>query len=209
MDIIKDILSEEEVLDMDVDTLSKLFKIFNMNMKQTLSEYADNQDSNKAVVAKINESFGDDLTKSTFHFKVKGKDIQGMLRDGSLRNLPTLAYNHEIDLGEFIEALDWLSANEHYLTAQMPARSKDEYEAALKAVTIFQHDSTLHHDHDLPTLLTVYKEVLFCPTREKPQTTGIRYLAANKDSWRMQKRAAEYLKYCIDNGISAINAREC
>lgn len=46
MDIIQDILSESEVLDMPMETLSAFVRLFNVNMNQKVEEYMSMPDAN-------------------------------------------------------------------------------------------------------------------------------------------------------------------
>lgn len=209
MEVVTDILSEREILDMPAETLSAFAKVMNTNMKAQIAEYMSKPDSDPAVRDKLYDCAGEDITGSTFHLRVKDSALQDMLRQGSLKNLPMLAYHKEIDLNEFIEKLEWLAENEGNIRATLPSRDKNDYNAALELITFFQNNPEAHHDHDLPMLMKVFKSALFCPMREKPQNTGIRSLSANKNYWKMQLKAAKYLRYCLDNNVSYANAREC
>ena len=74
MDIIQDILSESEVLDMPMETLSAFVRLFNVNMNQKVEEYMSMPDANPDVVEKLSMCVGDFVTESTFHLKVKDSD---------------------------------------------------------------------------------------------------------------------------------------
>lgn len=209
MDIIQDILSESEVLDMPMETLSAFVRLFNVNMNQKVEEYMSMPDANPDVVEKLSMCVGDFVTESTFHLKVKDRDTKSLLMKNNMRDLPMLVYANDVDIDEFISELKWLSQNEDRLHATLPTRTGDMYKEALKAVTVFQKDKSFVHPHDLVHIMTMYHSTLFCPPHAKPQSTGMRSLSLNKNRWKMQLRAAEYLKYCMENGISPDVAREC
>lgn len=209
MDIIQDMLSESEVLDMPMETLSAFVRLFNVNMNQKVEEYMSMPDANPDVVEKLSMCVGDFVTESTFHLKVKDRDTKSLLMKNNMRDLPMLVYANDVDIDEFISELKWLSQNEDRLHATLPTRTGDMYKEALKAVTIFQKDKSFAHPHDLVHIMTMYRSTLFCPPHAKPQSTGMRSLSLNKNRWKMQLRAAEYLKYCMENGISPDVAREC
>ena len=209
MDIIQDILSESEVLDMPMVTLSAFVRLFNVNMNQKVEEYMNTPTANSEVVEKLSMCVGDFVTESTFHLKVKDRNTKAILMQNNMRDLPTLVYTHEVDVDDFISELKWLSANEDRLHATLPTRTSDMYKDALKAITDFQKDSSYAHPHDLVHIMKMYRSTLFCPPHAKPQSTGMRSLSLNKNRWKMQLRAAEYLKYCMENGISPDVAREC
>lgn len=209
MDIIQDILSESEVLDMPMETLSAFVRLFNVNMNQKVEEYTSMPDANPDVVEKLSMCVGDFVTESTFHLKVKDRDTKSLLMKNNMRDLPMLVYANDVDIDEFISELKWLSQNEDRLHATLPTRTGDMYKEALKAVTVFQKDKSFVHPHDLVRIMTMYRSTLFCPPHAKPQSTGMRSLSLNKNRWKMQLRAAEYLKYCMENGISPDVAREC
>lgn len=209
MDIIQDILSESEVLDMPMVTLSAFIRLFNVNMNQKVEEYMNTPTVNPEVVEKLSMCVGDFVTESTFHLKVKDRNTKAILMQNNMRDLPTLVYTHEVDVDDFISELKWLSANEDRLHATLPTRTSDMYKDALKAITDFQKDSSYAHPHDLVHIMKMYRSTLFCPPHAKPQSTGMRSLSLNKNRWKMQLRAAEYLKYCMENGISPDVAREC
>lgn len=209
MDIIQDILSESEVLDMPMATLSAFVRLFNVNMNQKVEEYMNAPTANPEVVEKLSMCVGDFVTESTFHLKVKDRNTKAILMQNNMRDLPTLVYTHEVDVDDFILELKWLSANEDRLHATLPTRTSDMYKDALKAITDFQKDGSYAHPHDLVHIMKMYRSTLFCPPHAKPQSTGMRSLSLNKNRWKMQLRAAEYLKYCMENGISPDVAREC
>lgn len=209
MDIIQDILSESEVLDMPMATLSAFVRLFNVNMNQKVEEYMNTPTANPEVVEKLSMCVGDFVTESTFHLKVKDRNTKAILMQNNMRDLPTLVYTHEVDVDDFILELKWLSANEDRLHATLPTRTSDMYKDALKAITDFQKDGSYAHPHDLVHIMKMYRSTLFCPPHAKPQSTGMRSLSLNKNRWKMQLRAAEYLKYCMENGISPDVAREC
>lgn len=209
MDIIQDILSESEVLDMPMVTLSAFVRLFNVNMNQKVEEYMNTPTASPEVVEKLSMCVGDFVTESTFHLKVKDRNTKAILMQNNMRDLPTLVYTHEVDVDDFISELKWLSANEDRLHATLPTRTSDMYKDALKAITDFQKDSSYAHPHDLVHIMKMYRSTLFCPPHAKPQSTGMRSLSLNKNRWKMQLRAAEYLKYCMENGISPDVAREC
>ena len=209
MDIIQDILSESEVLDMPMVTLSAFVRLFNVNMNQKVEEYMNTPTVNPEVVEKLSMCVGDFVTESTFHLKVKDRNTKAILMQNNMRDLPTLVYTHEVDVDDFILELKWLSANEDRLHATLPMRTSDMYKDALKAITDFQKDGSYAHPHDLVHIMKMYRSTLFCPPHAKPQSTGMRSLSLNKNRWKMQLRAAEYLKYCMENGISPDVAREC
>lgn len=209
MDIIQDILSESEVLDMPMATLSAFVRLFNVNMNQKVEEYMSTPTASPEVVEKLSMCVGDFVTESTFHLKVKDRNTKAILMQNNMRDLPTLVYTHEVDVDDFILELKWLSANEDRLHATLPTRTSDMYKGALKAITDFQKDGSYAHPHDLVHIMKMYRSTLFCPPHAKPQSTGMRSLSLNKNRWKMQLRAAEYLKYCMENGISPDVAREC
>lgn len=209
MDIIQDILSESEVLDMPMATLSAFVRLFNVNMNQKVEEYMSTPTASPEVVEKLSMCVGDFVTESTFHLKVKDRNTKAILMQNNMRDLPTLVYTHEVDVDDFILELKWLSANEDRLHATLPTRTSDMYKDALKAITDFQKDGSYAHPHDLVHIMKMYRSTLFCPPHAKPQSTGMRSLSLNKNRWKMQLRAAEYLKYCMENGISPDVAREC
>ena len=209
MDIIQDILSESEALDMPMVTLSAFVRLFNVNMHQKVEEYINTPTANPDVVEKLSMCVGDFVTESTFHLKVKDRDTKALLMKNNMRDLPTLVYTHEVDVDDLISELKWLSANEDRLHATLPTRTSDMYKDALKAITDFQKDGSYAHPHDLVHIMKMYRSTLFCPPHAKPQSTGMRSLSLNKNRWKMQLRAAEYLKYCMENGISPDVAREC
>lgn len=209
MDIIQDILSESEALNMPMNTLSAFVRLFNVNMNQKVEEYMSTPDANPEVVEKLSMCVGDLVTESTFHLKVKDRDTKALLMKNNMRDLPVLVYTHEVDVDDFITELKWLSANEDRLRATLPTRTGDMYKDALKEITAFQKDKSYDHPHDLVHIMKMYRSTLFCPPHAKPQSTGMRSLSLNKNRWKMQLRAAEYLKYCMENGISPDVAREC
>lgn len=209
MDIIQDILSESEVLDMPMATLSAFIRLFNVNMNQKVEEYMSTPTASPEVVEKLSMCVGDFVTESTFHLKVKDRNTKAILMQNNMRDLPTLVYTHEVDVDDFILELKWLSANEDRLHATLPTRTSDMYKDALKAITDFQKDGSYAHPHDLVHIMKMFRSTLFCPPHAKPQSTGMRSLSLNKNRWKMQLRAAEYLKYCVENGISPDVAREC
>ena len=209
MDVINEILSEEETMSMPEETLIAFSRVCNTDMKFQLASYLDNVDGLEEVKNKISKCIGDDVHRSTFHFKVKDEDIQALLRKANLKSLPVLAYNKEIDLDTLISKLEWLEDNEGSIRSELPTREKDDYKVAYEMICNFQRNPIYHHDHNIAELMRVFKDRLFCPPREKSTQTGIRSLSINKNFWKMQLKAAKYLKYCIDNNISYANAREC
>lgn len=209
MDIIQDILSESEALNMPMDTLSAFVRLFNVNMNQKVEEYMNTPDADPDVVEKLNMCVGDLVTESTFHLKVKDRDTKALLMKNNMRDLPVLVYTHEVNVDDFIAELKWLSDNEDRLRSTLPTRTGDMYKDALKAITDFQKNKSYDHPHDLVHIMKMYRSTLFCPPHAKPQSTGMRSLSLNKNRWKMQLRAAEYLKYCMENGISPDIAREC
>lgn len=209
MDVIEDIISEQEVFDMPEETLTLFSKLFNVNMTTSVEQYLCSPDARPEVVEKLNMCLGDAVLQTTFHLQVKDRNIRAMLIHNNMKDLPQLVYGHDIDVSEFIDQLTWLAENERNIRATLPARSSNLYKEALAAVTNFQKDRRFEHEHDLPALMKMYKQSLFCPAHEKPQNTGMRGLAMNKTRWKMQLKAAQYLKYCIENGISYDIAREC
>lgn len=209
MDIVPGILSEAEVISMPVETLYAFSRLFNTRMHMSVQDYMNAPDSNPEAVQKLEACLGEEADARVFHLKVRDKNIKTLLVQNNLRDLPELAYMNNLDLDEFIEQLQWLCDNESKLKATLPARTTDMYKEAMSLLKTYQSDQSIQHDHDLPGLLKAYKESLFCPRREKPRQTGMRSLAMNKARWKMQLRAAEYLRYCVKSGITADIAREC
>lgn len=209
MDIIPDILSEIEVLGMSQECLEALLQIFNTPACDSMVRYLENPEADKEVVDKLMDSVGDELLHRTFHLRVRDKGIQHMLYENNISALPMAAYRGEINLDDFIAELQWLDDHSKSIRATIPGRTKDMYDQAYKLIQAFQKDTTKFHDHQLPALLHMYKNTLFCPLREKPINTGMRNLSVNKQRWHIQLRAALYLKYCIDNNIPYEVAREC
>lgn len=209
MEIIEDILSEQEVLDMPEETLTSFSKLFNASMNNKVEEYLANPEASPEVVEKLNICLGDAILQNTFHLHVKDRKIKSLLLHNNMKDLPMLVYGHDIDVDEFIEQLEWLSDNEKNIRATLPARSAMTYRTVVDEISQFQEDKSVPHDHNLPVLLRMYKQSLFCPTHEKPQSTGMRGLSMNKSRWKMQLKAAIYLKYCVDNSIAYDIAREC
>lgn len=109
MDIIQDILSESEVLDMPMETLSAFVRLFNVNMNQKVEVYMSMPDANPDVVEKLSMCVGDFVTESTFHLKVKDRDTKSLLMKNNMRDLPMLVYANDVDIDEFISELKWLS----------------------------------------------------------------------------------------------------
>lgn len=209
MDVIEDILSEEEVINMSLDVLAPFYKVLNTGMKDEISQYIANPKSNMEAVEKLSKCFGNDVTKSTFHLRVRENDSYTKIRSLRLQDLPIMAYAGDIDLDEIINYYDWLEKNEENLQADISGRNRDDFNEALTAMRNYFESSHVEHEYDIPLIMTAYKETLFCPTREKERSTCVKGYVQNKQRWKMQKRAAEYLKYCIDNGISLTVAREC
>lgn len=209
MEVIEDILSENEVLDMSVETLAAFAKLFNTNMNKYVEDYINHPDANKDVVRKLVACIGDSVAMNTFHLQVKDKGVMSTLMQNNMRDLPILVYSNDIDIDEFITQLEWLTENEDRIRATLPARTSDMYKDALTRISKYQSLKDCHHDHDLVRLLKVYKQTLFCPSHEKPVNTGMRSLAMNKFRWKMQLKAALYLRHCLRNDISLDIAREC
>lgn len=209
MDVIEDILSEDEIMNMPIDVLSSFYRILNTGMKNEISQYIANPGSKMEVVEKLSKCFGNDVTKSTFHLRVKENDSYSKIKGLRLRDLPILAYAGDVDLEEIIQYYDWLEKNEDNLQADISGRNRDDFNSALSNMSNYFDATPGKHEHDIPLIMVAYKETLFCPTREKEKSTCVKGYVQNKQRWKMQKRAAEYLKYCIDNGISITVAREC
>ena len=208
MDVIKGFLSEQEVLDMPVQTLVAFSKTFSVNMKKYVSEYIDSPEANKDVVDKLSVTIGDDVAISTFHYIVHGKGIPKLLYETRLTNLAQLVQDNEIDLHEYIDTLNWLTENESKIKPEIAPRNKDNYAVALSAIKEFMTDKTVHHDHNIAELMVTYKDSLFCPKREKAHSTGMAKLVDNKKDRKLQLKAAEYHLCCQENNISPNIARE-
>lgn len=209
MDVVNAILSEEEVLDMPQETLSAFTAVFNSEMLRNVNDYMKRSDANPSVVNKLRECGSLALKGSVFSTQVTDKNIQQMVRKCDLRSLPDLAYNHEVDLNEVIDALTWLSENEMELQATIAPRTEDKYKAALEEVTKYQKNPEFNHQHNIPVIMKSYKTTLFCPKQEKARKTDTSRLATNRLYWKMQLVASKYLDYCTSKGISRTIAGEC
>lgn len=208
MEIIEDILSDSEIKDMPNDCLVAFCKILSPASKDVLVSYMNGEGGDPAVKEKLKETVGDYLLSSTFHLRVRERNITTLLRNYNLHTLPAQAYSGDTNINQCVKELQWLEDNERLITATVPARTKNDYDKAVRLMSAYQSDSSAVHEHNIPAILRVYKNLLFCPPREKDVPTGIGFLNSNKTSWKMQKRAAEYLKYCIDNGVFQANSRE-
>lgn len=209
MDVIPGILAEEEVLDMPSDALAALAKLFSASINSYILEYEKNQLANPEVKEKLSTCIGESLDRNTFHIQVADSKVRELINQNNLRELPMLVYNSEVDLDMLIEQLTWLDNNEGKLQATLPKRTKDDFDVAVKLVSDFQADSGKRHLHNLPALLVAHKSTLFCPPKKAEQSTGMRSLITGKNRWRMQLKAALYLKKCRDAGISYNIMREC
>lgn len=209
MDVIPGILAEEEIVDMSAETLSALAKLFSASINSYILEYEKNQTANSEVKEKLSACIGESLDRNTFHIQVADAKVKELISQNNLRELPMLVYNNEVDLDTLIEQLTWLDENEGKLQATLPKRTKDDFNTAVKLVSEFQGDITKRHLHNLPALLVAHKSTLFCPPKKTEQSTGMRMLITGKNRWRMQLKAALYLKRCRDAGISYNIMREC
>ena len=208
MDVIKGFLSEQEVLDMPVNTLVAFSKTFSVTMKKYVSEYMENPEADPKVVDKLSVTVGDDVAISTFHYVVRGKGIPKLLYETRLTNMAQLVQNNELNLREYIDTLNWLTENESKIKPEIAPRNKSNFDVALEAMKEFMADRSVTHTHDLVSLMTIYKDKLFCPKREKAQSTGLSRLVENKKDRKLQLKAAEYHLCCQENNVSPAAARE-
>lgn len=209
MDVVNAILSEEEVYDMPLETLSAFTLVFNSEMLKNVNDYIKNPAADKAVVEKLQACDSFALKGSLFDTQIADKNIPQMVREYDLRSLPDLAYNHEVNLPDVIDALTWLSKNESGLRATVAPRTEDKFNRAKKLMIEYQKNPQYAHQHDIPYIMDKFEYTLFCPKQEKSRKSDNSRLATNRIYWKMQLCAAKYLNHCITNGISRSVAGEC
>lgn len=208
MVILQDFLSEAEVMDMPFETLEAFVQTFSQEMYKPLMEYMDSPDSNQEVVQKLHECVGSVVVRNTFHYKVADRGIKSTVYNCRMKSLPELIYGNKVNVDTVIQDLEWLEANTDNLTTSIPAQTKDSFERALALIKEYEANPEYAHENEIYKNMLKWKTILFLPSRRMPQKTGMSSLSLNKSRWRMQLRAAKYLKYCVDKGISMEVSRE-
>ena len=206
--VLEDLLSEDEVLDMPDETLEAFVKMFSQELFKALIEYTESSGANPAVTEKLNTAVGSIITRNTFHTKVNARGIKATTYNSQLKVLPQKIFSGEIDADALIEDLTWLDENTHNLSSTLPMRTKVMYDDALARIREYEANPVVHHDNHISEQMILYKDLLFFPKQTKPVETGMRSLTLNRKKWTMQLAAAKYLKYCVQNGISPEIARE-
>lgn len=208
MIILEDFLDEAEVLDMPDDTLVAFVKTFGEDLYQALAEYMDSPEANPEVLNKLQDTVGDIVVRNTFHNQVNDKGLKATIYNCRLKVLPDMIYSHRIDADELIQDLTWLDGNTGNLFATLPVRTKTMFEYAQAKIIEYERNPDYAHVNSISENMTKWKNILFLPKRKNAKATGMRNLSMNKNRWRMQLKAAEYLKYCVEHGISQNVARE-
>lgn len=206
--VLEDLLSEDEVLDMPDETLEAFVKMFSQELFKALVEYTESSSANAAVVEKLNTAVGSVITRNTFHTKVNERGIKATTYNSQLKVLPQKVFSGEIDVDSLIDDLTWLDNNTHNLSSTLPTRTKVMFDDALARIKEYEANPVVHHDNRISEQMVLYKDLLFFPKQTKPVETGMRSLTLNRNRWKMQLSAAKFLKYCIQNGISPEIARE-
>lgn len=207
-DILEGLLSENEVLDMPEETLEAYVRLFSQVLFKDLVDYMESSGANAEVVSKLKDVVGSVIARSTFHNKVKERGIKSTTYENKLKLLPQRIFSGELDVDVLIEDLTWLDDNSHNLASTLPLRTKEMYENGLELIRQYEANPFAAHDNNISEQMVLYKDLLFFPKQVKPVETGMRSLTLNKKKWKMQLRAAEYLKYCKENGVSPEIARE-
>lgn len=208
MTILEDFLDESEALDMPNETLVAFVKTFGEDLYQALAEYMKSPDANPEVRSKLQDSVGDIVVRNTFHNQVADKGLKATIYNCRLKVLPDMVYGQRIDVATLIEDLKWLDSNTGNLFATLPVRTKDMYDDAFSRIVEYEENPEYAHVNKISENMTKWKNILFLPKKKNAKSTGMRSISMNKNRWRMQLRAAEYLRYCVEHGVSQNIARE-
>ena len=199
-DVIAGILSEKDVLQIPNEVLIDFASLLNTDMLTGIKGYVKTS-SNMEVVNKLKETILSQVEANTLHVEIKENDVTKFLGENRIYGLADLAYNGDVDIDKLVDTLKWLKSNEGSIQATLPARDKDVYESVVKRV------GEIQTNYNLQRLMVNYKQVLFCPTRDKETSTGLKNMVRKKADWEMQYKAALYLQHCLRNGIARSAAR--
>lgn len=203
MDVLKNILSEADVMYMSDATLISLGKLVDDKLAKRLKKYLDDSEGYYGVKNRIKELIGATIETALFHEVALERGIVDLV---SKINLETLAFA-SIDIDKYIEELIWLKEHKSFIKSYIEPRRKTDFDDFVRGLRELEVPDEVPHYKDVVKRVTA-NSMVFYSRNERPRATRIGILITMSDTWEMALKGLQYLQFCNKKGIIGYLCKE-